>query len=79
VISGLVVIPREEIVDGLAVTPHVGVTHKTQETDNSFLMPKHCAVEIEYCTGASIVRIEVNAVGHFRHERFRKSHCQRRS
>src|ERR1700674_5455638 len=70
--------PREEIVDGLAVTPHVGVIHKTQETDNSFLMPKHCAVDFEFnifCTGASYVRIEVNAVGHFRHQRFRKSHC----
>ena len=40
-------------------------------------MSKHRAVQFEFhifCAGSAHVRIEVNAVGHFRHQGFRKAY-----
>ena len=55
-----------------------GVIDETQEADSPFLMSKHRAVQFEFnifCPGSPHVRIEVNAVGYFRHQGFRKSYC----
>src|SRR6267154_4018188 len=68
---------RQKIVDRFSIAAHVGVIGETQETNNAFPMPKHRTVEFDldiFCPGAAHFRIEVNAVGHFRHQRFRKSY-----
>ncbi len=59
---------RQKIVDRFSIAAHVGVIDETQETDNSFPMPKHRAVEFDldiFRTGPAHFRIEVNAVGTF--------------
>src|SRR6267154_1681743 len=67
----------QKIIDRFSIASHVGVIDETKETDNSFPMPKHRALEFDldiFCPGPAHFRIEVNAVGHFRHQRFRKSY-----
>src|SRR5260370_39270105 len=67
----------QKIVDRFSITAHVGVIDETQETNDAFPMPKHRTVEFDldiFCPGTAHFRIEVNAVGHFRHQRFRKSY-----
>src|SRR5712692_9587579 len=66
----------QKIVDRFSIAAHVGVIDETQETNNAFLMPKQCTVEFDldiFCPRTAHFRIEVNAVGHFRHQRLRKS------
>src|SRR5467141_2998540 len=67
----------KKLADCLAVAPHVGVIHKTQESDNPFPMSNYCSVQLKFnILGARSlhIRIQVNAVGDLRHQSFRKSH-----
>src|SRR5260370_1725371 len=67
----------QKIVERLSITAHVGVIDETQETNDALPMPKPGCVQFDldiFCPGTAHFRIEVNAVGHFRHQRFRKSY-----
>src|ERR1700730_2848574 len=67
----------KKIVYRSAVAAHVGVIHKAQESNDSFLMVHHRTVKLElhvFRARPADVRIQVNAVGYFRHQHFSKPH-----
>ena len=68
--------PAGSICNGYAVNSHVGVVRVAQQANNGFAARQERAMQLEFHifrAGAGQIGVQIDAVGHFGHQRFRES------
>lgn len=70
-------VARKKIVDGHAIDAHVGVVGIAEQANDRLAARQQRMMQLDFDVlrmGAAQVRVQVDAVGYFRHQRFHKPH-----